>query len=157
MHAVVRNVIIWSNLSFCCQPTTTGLNTTTAVVTEKKKFRHNLLQGRREKGEKPIKVKWKGKQKKKWICEVQSVCRSQVLSSCLYRSPKSCRNCAVGFFFYFALRTWLTDQPAFLPPPPKVPTLQFPTSWFVSTTAPFSQLQHHKNWCTERLDICSNL
>jgi hypothetical protein len=34
------------------------------VVPEKKKFRHNLLQGRREKREKPIKIKWKGKQKK---------------------------------------------------------------------------------------------
>ncbi len=70
---------------------------------------------------------------------------SQVLSSCLFRSPKSCWNRAVGFFFCVAY--WLTDWPAFLPPP----------SWFFSTTAPFSQLQHHKNWCRERLDICSNL
>lgn len=56
--------------------------------------------------------------------------------------------------FSFALLTywptdWLTNFPS--------PTPQVPTSWFFSTTAPFSQLQHHKNWCRERLDICSNL
>lgn len=160
MHAVVRNVIIWSNLSFCCHPTTTDLNTTTAVVPEKKKFRHNLLQGRREKREKPIKIKWKGKQKKTWICEVQSVCRSQVLSSCLFRSPKSCRNRAVEFFFCFALLCyWPTDWPAFLPPPPKCPTLDssqlqlpFPNCNIIKTGAergwtfaPISNLQLAEN------------
>ncbi len=68
-------------------------------------------------------------------------------------SEELLKPCCWVFLLLCLLTDWLTDWLTNFPSP----TPQVPTSWFFSTTAPFSQLQHHKNWCRERLDICSNL